>query len=262
MGAAYTLSTDFCCMPDVSRPPSLRVPPVALPRPVCGVLLDMCNILYDDTVWRRWLLRLLTQFGVQTNCHGIFHVWKRDHLDAVHRGRQRFGAALDSFLASIGLSRAQIEEVQAASQAQRRLIEESLRPLPCVRSTLARIAQRRCILGAVCNSELTSLGLQQRLERFGMAPWFAPAVSSIDLGHTMPDAECYLAATKNMGLSAEQTAFVGHDATELAAAAALGMVTIAFNYDSDVQADVYLGRFEELDAVLLASASPPLAAAG
>lgn len=262
MGSAYTLHTDFPRITDASSPSSLRIAPAALPHPVRGVLFDMCNILYDDTVWRRWLLRLLTQFGVQTNYRGLFHVWNRDHLDAVHCGRQSFGAALDAFLASIGLSRSQIEELQAASQAQRRQIEESLRPLPCVRPTLSRIVQRQCILGAICNSELPASGLHGRLERFGMAPWFATAVSSIDLGRTMPDAECYRAALKNMGLSAEQTAFVGHDAVELAGATALGMVTIAYNYDPDAQADVYLGRFEELDAVLLASTSPPLAAAG
>jgi len=261
MSSAFTLQNDFPRAPDESSPPALRILPAALPRPIRGVLFDMCNVLYDDTVWRRWLLRLITQFGVQTTYRGFFHVWNRDHLEAVHRGRQSFGAALDTFLASVGLSRGQIEEVQAASQAQRRQIEETLRPLPCVRSTLARIVQRNYILGAICNSELPASGLHDRLKRFDMTPWFTTAVSSIDLGHTMPDAEGYCAALKAMGLSAEQTAFVGHDAGELAGAAALGMVTVAFNYDPDAQADVYLGRFEELEAVL-ASTPTLLAVAG
>ena len=48
---------------------------------------------------------------------------------------------------------------------------------------------------------------------------------------------------------------MGHDRLELAGAAAVGMSTIAFNFDSDAQADVHINRFEELIEVLI----PPLA---
>jgi FMN phosphatase YigB (HAD superfamily) len=242
---------------DESRPASLP----ALPRRLRGVLFDMGNVLYDDTVWRRWLLRLLTQLGLQTNYCSFFHIWDRDHLDAVHRGQQSFCAAFESFLASVGMSRGQIEEVQAACQARRRLIEDSLRPLPGVRSTLARIVQSKLTMAAICNSELPAAALRERIERFGMGHWFSAVVSSIDLGHAMPDPECYAAALGEMGLPAEEVAFVGHDAAELAGASAAGMFTVAFNFPSDARADVYLSRLEELLAVL-AAASPPLAAAG
>ena len=49
-----------------------------------------------------------------------------------------------------------------------------------------------------------------------------------------------------MGLSAAQVAFVDHDAGELAGATAVGMPTIAFNFDPEAEADVYLDRFEDL----------------
>ena len=63
-----------------------------------------------------------------------------------------------------------------------------------------------------------------------------------------------------MKLRAEETAFVGHDAAGLSGAAELGMRTIAFNYDRDAAADVYLARFEEL--LDLVGARTPCRAAG
>ncbi|MFH1266784.1 MAG: hypothetical protein ABIK89_13735, partial [Planctomycetota bacterium] len=58
-----------------------------------------------------------------------------------------------------------------------------------------------------------------------------------------------------MDLPAERVAFVGHDADELAGATRAGLATIAFNYDPDAKADVFLARFEEL-LQLVGPASP------
>jgi FMN phosphatase YigB (HAD superfamily) len=49
-----------------------------------------------------------------------------------------------------------------------------------------------------------------------------------------------------MGLPADRVAFVGHDAEELAGAARVGLATIAFNYDPDARADVFITRFRQL----------------
>ena len=57
------------------------------PRPIRGLLLDACNILYDDTAWRRWLLRLLMRLGLRTEYGPFFRIFDRDYLDAVYRGR-------------------------------------------------------------------------------------------------------------------------------------------------------------------------------
>jgi HAD superfamily hydrolase (TIGR01509 family) len=243
-----------------SRPVAFRAPPRLLP-PVRGVLFDMCNVLYDDSAWRRWLLRILTQLGLQTNYQSFFHLWDRDHLDAVYRGQWSFCEALERFLQSAGMSRGQIEEVQAACHAFRRTTEESLRPLPGVRTTIGRLAEAGFVLGTLCNSDLPSASLGKRIERLGIGGCFSATVSSIDLGLTMPDAECYRAALHAMGLQADDMAFVGHDAAELAGAKTIGMTTVAFNFDPNAQADAHLNRLEELLDVL-PSPHVPLAAAG
>ena len=96
------------------RPADEPRQPLRAPRPVRGLLLDACNILYDDTDWRRWLLRLLLRLGLRTEYGPFFRIFDRDYLDAVYRGERPFSDALDAFLISAGLSAGQAEEVHRA----------------------------------------------------------------------------------------------------------------------------------------------------
>jgi FMN phosphatase YigB (HAD superfamily) len=227
------------------------IEPVPLAKAVSGILFDMCNILYDDTVWRRWVLMLLSRLGLSTNYCSFFRLWDREYLDEVHRGRREFRQAFASFLQCAGLSAGQIDEVEAASHARRRQLEAHCRPLPGVRNTLWRLHQQGFAMGVICNSEHNALALRGRLHRFGIEKMFPTVVSSIDLNSCMPAADSYLAALKSMKLPPDKVAFVGHDHLELSGATAVGMPTIAFNYDPDAQADVHISRFEELAEVLV-----------
>jgi len=237
-----------------------HAPTARLQKPVRGVLFDMCNVLYDDTVWRRWVLQLLSHLGLHTNYRCFFRVWDRDYLDEVHRGERTFYDAFAKFLRSAGLSTGQIDEIQAACQGRRRDLEDGARPLPGVKTTLGRLHQAGLVLGVICNSEHPASVLADRLGRFAFTKMFAAVVSSIDLKRTMPDADCYRTALENMRLPPEQVAFVGHDAVQLAGASAIGMPTIAFNFDPDAVADVCITHFDELPEVL--SAPRAIAAAG
>ena len=220
--------------------------PVRAPRPIRGLLLDACNILYDDTAWRRWLLRLLQRLGLRTEYGPFFRIFARDYLDAVHRGERPFNDALDEFLISAGLSAGQAEEVHRALESYRGHSEVNHRPLIGVRDTLSQLGCCGMKLGVLCNSEHSGAALRQRLaELLGGSPW-AAVISSRDLGRTMPDAACYRAALQAMQLPAADVAFVGHDALELRGAARQGLATIAFNGDRDARADIYLQRFEDL----------------
>ena len=93
--------------------------PNPLAKAVSGILFDMCNILYDDTVWRRWVLMLLSRLGLSTNYCSFFRLWDREYLEDVHRGRRDFRQAFASFLQCAGLTPGQIDEVEAASHARR-----------------------------------------------------------------------------------------------------------------------------------------------
>lgn len=238
----------------------LAEPHGSLSGAVRGLVFDTGGVLYDATVWRRWLLKVLARLGLHTNYRTFYHIWDHDFLADVHCGRREYWEAFGSFLLSAGLSHGQIEELQVACRAQRRQWLATARPLPGVRSALARLRQCGVPMAVICDCELSEAAVHEQLGRLGLGGVFTAMVCSRKLGRVKPDAACYLAALEALGLAAHQTAFVGHDDDELAAAARLGMQVIAFNYDQVAEADVYLGHFDELVELVL---SPrPLAAAG
>ena len=201
---------------------------------------------YDETAWRHWLLRLLRHTGLQTNYRCFFRVLDRDYLGDVHCGRRTFDEAMAAFLLSAGLSPGQVEEVKAACQSHRRLMEQDFRLLTGVRETLQQLHAAGLPLGVICHSEHPADVVRQRLDRLLLEPLWTVVVSSRDLGRTMPHPACYLAALEALNLTAGQVAFVGHDAAELAGAAAVGLRTIAFNCEPSTRADVRIERFEDL----------------
>src|SRR3569623_1380083 len=78
----------------------------------------MGDVLYDATLWRRWLLRLLQRMGLHTQYRTFFKIWDVEFLNEVHCGRREYSEAFQAFLLSAGLSRGQIDEVEAARQAR------------------------------------------------------------------------------------------------------------------------------------------------
>src|SRR5688572_21192831 len=71
----------------------------ALPR-VRGLVFDMGDVLYDATLWRRWLLQLLQRLGHLYSYREFYQVWDRDYLDLVHRGKREYREAFASFLSA------------------------------------------------------------------------------------------------------------------------------------------------------------------
>src|SRR5689334_14592113 len=147
-------------------------------KSIRGLLFDLDDVLYDDTVWRRWLLRLLTRMGLATHYHSFFRLWQDEYLDAVHRGHCDFEQAFRAFLRSAGMTPGQIDEVQAASQARRLKLEAGARPLPGVQQTVSRLHGAGLVLGIVSNSEKSAEDLKSRLASWGLTNYFRTVVSS------------------------------------------------------------------------------------
>ena len=213
---------------------------------ISGLLFDMGDVLHDATVWRRWLVRLLRRFDLRVDYHEFFQAWDRDFLQDVHRGRRPLSEAFREFMGLTDLGKPQIDEIELACRARRHQLEREAKPLPGVRATIDRLHENGLVLGVLSDSQYSGAELEVRLQRFELGEFFSTVVSSRDLGQIKPDPACYMRAVKDMGIAIAQTAFVGHDTVELAGAKAVGMHTIAFNYDADASADVYIGRFEEL----------------
>jgi HAD superfamily hydrolase (TIGR01509 family) len=235
---------------------TVRGPGVARAGRVRGFLFELDDVLHDATLWRRWLLTVLSRLGLPANYRTFYRPWDRDYLPDVHRGRRAWDEAFQAFLLEVGLSHGQIDQVEAASHARQRELDSTIHPLPGVRQTLARLAARGLALGVLANAELPAAVLQERLARLGLEGRFQVVVSSFDLGSSMPDEACYHAGLTAIGLTAVETAFVGHDTRRLAGAAAAGMCAVALNHASDALADIYLERFADLAELLTAGDQP------
>lgn len=217
---------------------------------VRGLVFDMGDVLYDAGAWRRWLARLLARLGVDIDRNTLFRIWDQQYLDAVHRGIRPYHEAFAAFLHQLGLTSGQVDEVLAASWARKRALESQVLPITGVLPALAELAAMGMRLGALSDSEHPAAQLRRLLARLGLEKYFSSVVSSRDLGETKPAPACYQASLAALGLRPAEAAFVGHDAIELAGAARLGMATIAFNFEPDAVADVYLFRIDALPALL------------
>ncbi len=230
------------------------------PRAVRGLVIAAANVLYDDTLWRRWVLHLLIRCGLQTHYQSLFRVWEREFEGDVCRGQRPFCEAFRAFLRSLGLSRGLSDELTAACRTRRDSCQASARPLTGVRQALARLREAGTVLGTIGNTGQSTAALRGWLRRFDIeTPWSA-VIASVDIGCAMPEAAYYRAALEAIGLPATEVAFVGHGTAELAGAAEVGMLTIAVNCDPDATADVYLERFGQL--IETVAVPRPLAAAG
>ena len=96
---------------------------------VVGLIFDAEDVLYDSTVWRRWLLQLLVRMGLQTDYRSFYCAWEREYLDEVNCGRREYWEALCDYLQSAGLLPGQLDEVMAAGQARSRQIQQQSFPL-------------------------------------------------------------------------------------------------------------------------------------
>jgi FMN phosphatase YigB (HAD superfamily) len=213
---------------------------------VRGLVMEMANVLYDATLWRRELVRLLVRLHVPATYPAFFHRWERDYLVDVERGFRQYEEAFQAFLLSAGLSWGQIDEVEAVARCQRHAYEENVRPLPAVGAALAALTKRGLPLVALCDAAEPAAVLERRIERLGLGGVFQQVLSSFDLGAAKPAAECYAAALAPLDLPAAEAVFVGCDRRSLDGAAAYGLRTIAFNCQEEVDADARLDSFADI----------------
>jgi HAD superfamily hydrolase (TIGR01509 family) len=211
-----------------------------------GLVMEMANVLYDATLWRREVVRLLVRLHVPATYPAFFQRWEREYLLDVQRGFRQYDEAFQAFLLSAGLSWGQIDEVESFARCQRQAYEENVRPLPTVTSTLSTLASRGLPLVALCDASHPAAVLERRIERLGLEGIVEQVLSSFDLAAAKPAADCYAAALEALDLPAAEAAFVGCDRRSLDGAAACGLRTIAFNCQEEVEADAQLGSFAEL----------------
>jgi putative hydrolase of the HAD superfamily len=141
-----------------------------------------------------------------------------------------------------------IEDPELVAQGVQAMNKDDLTVeiLEGVKDTLLSLKEMGYILGIITD---TALPIQIKLgwfEEHGFGHIWDTVVSSREIRARKPSPRIYQEAVQQIGLKPEETIFVGHKTSELIGAHSYGMRTIAFNYDKDAPADIYIQKFSDL----------------
>jgi HAD superfamily hydrolase (TIGR01509 family) len=217
------------------------VPPPAPPGKIRALIFDAGDLLYYRHERGAKFSAFLEELGLEISPN---HKQQKKEVEyQAYRGQISHDEYRQAILATYGIT--QPEQVQRGIRA---LIEDDANVtfFAGVPETLLALKKQGYLLGIVtdtANSISTKLGW---FERGGIGHVWDSIISSMDLGTRKPDPILYQAALRQMCLAPDEAAFVGHSAIELAGARAVGMQTIAFNYEEAARADFYLDRFTDL----------------
>ncbi len=141
-----------------------------------------------------------------------------------------------------------VSDAEQMARGKRAMEEDdnNIRFFPGVRETLIALKENGYMLGIITD---TANPLHVKLKWFedgGFVHVWDSIISSQEVGIQKPAAGIYEAALRQLGVSVGQAIFIGHDVDELDGARAVGMKTVAFNYDKKARADFYIERFPDL----------------
>jgi len=218
-------------------------PPVIAPPLGKALLFELSDVLYESSVWRRWLLRLLARMGLSTNYQAFFDCWDTYYVPDINTGQRTLRESLAAMLLECGLAPALVEEIVSAALAQYKALDAEPRLLPGVAATLSQLARRGLALAISADTDQTADAVRDKLKKLGVAGQFRHVTSSRDLNSAKPAPVCYLAAVMALGLTPETVLFVGCRPAHLAGASAVGLATAAIG---NAPADHRLDRFDQL----------------
>ncbi len=115
-----------------------------------------------------------------------------------------------------------------------------------VRETLIALKDEGYLLGIITDTA-NSLSVKLRwFENGGFVHVWDSIISSQELASRNRIPRSIAAALQQLGLSACQAVFIGHDVDELEGARTAGMKTIAFNFGKRAKAEFYINEFSDL----------------
>lgn len=126
---------------------------------------------------------------------------------------------------------------------------------PGVRETLIALKKAGFYLGIVTDTAQPVFVKLGWFEKGGFGHVWDTIISSKELGTCKPDPRIYQAALDQLDVTPAQAIFVGHKASELDGAHAVGIHTVAFNRDPSAKADFYIAAFKDLLQVPLVHGS-------
>ena len=236
--------------------PDIKVESATMPldasRPfeeeISYLLVAPSGVLYDDTLWWRWLLQMLTRFGMHLH-QGVFTaMWEQQYYDDVCCGRREFFDALREYLIDCGMSHGQIDELYAAGRLHWKRLELDLRTFPQTPSTLDGLARGGWRMGLLVQGPLERSETESQLQRMGILSYFEQVVYSQDVPNHLVRSESWEEVTHRLGVAPASIGFVSHNHRLLTPAREHGMSTFAYQC-ATAKADRHVTQLNEIPSL-------------
>ena len=213
-----------------------------------GLIFDAGDILFDASLWRRWLAEELLSLGVEITREELINKWERMLVD-VYKGQADYWQRFGELLSSYRLSAEKVAELTDAAQEKAEQVENGRKVFDGVIETLAKLKEAGVKLAVLSDTESTARKVREMLRSLDIEHYFDAVITSSDIGYVKPQRQAYQAAADALGIELSRCGFVGHDLDELAGAKSAGMFAIAFNSPHKAEADTYIKHFRALENI-------------
>jgi FMN phosphatase YigB (HAD superfamily) len=208
-----------------------------------AIFFDANGVIYFRESGKRFFQAFLRELGIQMpDAYAL-----KDATDLIHDLALRGQVSNDEYFnAVIGFCGVTKPSLTANGRAALERDHADIQLFGGVKETLLELKTRGFKLGIVTDAAVPKAKKLEWFEANGLKIHWDAYANSMDLGVRKPDRAMYQEALLQAGVSETEAVFVGHDRRELEGAQAVGLLTIAFNYDLEAKADFYLEDFPEL----------------
>ena len=209
------------------------------------LLISPSGVLYDDTLWWRWLLQMVSRFGLHTDAGAFTALWQHEYYDDVCCGQREFFTALREFLTTCGMRPGQIDELCAAGRLHWKRLELDLRSFPQTAQALASLTASGWRMGLLVNGPLPRDVTKTQLERMDILRYFEHVIYSGEISAGLAHDDAWPIVLQHVGVTPEAVAYVAHDRWLLSPAKHSGLTTIAYQCPA-AKADFQIGQLSDL----------------
>lgn len=229
---------------DLLRSENSRQAALVLSRPTQAILFDAGDILYHRPQRGRQFKAFLTELGLDQYQPAVGE--KERLADKAYQGLISQDQYREALVRLHGVTLP--EQIERGMQVLA-FEDNDVQFYPGVPETLTTLKEMGYLLGIVTDTAASVSNKLDWFEKGGFGTVWDSIISSKEIGARKPDPRLYRAALQQLGVNPDQAIFVGHKVTELDGARAVGLKTVAFNYDRSAQADYYIENFADLLAL-------------
>lgn len=217
-----------------------------------GIIFDAGDILYDASVWRRWLAGQLQALGAEISYEQLVETWESLLVD-VYCGRADYWSRFHELLEGFDIGGVQADELTAAARVKGQEVQIGRKPFDGVPETLEKLKATGVKLAVLSDTESGQEKVRATLRQLGIESFFDAVVTSRDIGHVKPSVAAFEAAMEAIDVRVERCAFVGHDVDELDGARHAKLFAVAYNHHPGVDGDVCIEDFRDLWGIVAAA---------